>query len=183
MSASGFSVMKKRTGVRKTKYIAYVASTIDGRISLTKKTRPDWTSPEDWRHFQAGLEKANAVVVGSNTYAAAKFRLDKRATFVLTSKVKSVKRVGSVTFVNPRYTSIKELLSTCPVVAIAGGGVVYRTMLEQGLVDELYVTIEPLVFGRGTEMFSDGTKTVRFVLKAIKKLNTRGTVLLHYTKL
>ncbi len=175
--------MKKQMRTRKAKYIAYVAATIDGRISLSEKRRPTWTSPEDWKHFQKGLSQSDAVVVGSNTYAAAKSRLQKRTTFVLTSKVRDIHTEGTVTFVNPAYTPLKRLLSKFSVVAVAGGGAVYRTMLEAKLLDELYVTIEPLVFGRGTQMFSDGSKTRRFQLESVKKLNARGTVLLHYKKI
>lgn len=164
----------------KTHFVAYVATSIDGRISLEKRKLPDWTSTEDWKFFQRELARADAVVVGRNTYLSVASRLQKRTTFVLSSRVKNTLKKGSVTFVNPKSQNLKKLFSAYKTVAIVGGARVYQTMLDNGLLDELYVTIEPLVFGRGIPMFSDGSKTRRFELVSIKKLNTKSTILLHY---
>lgn len=170
-----------RQSLRKTHFIAYVATSIDGRISLEKRKLPDWTSDEDWKFFQRELAKADAVVTGRNTYLSAESRLKKRTTFVLSSRVKNTLKKGTVTFVNPKHQTLKKLFSEYKTVAIVGGARVYQTMLDNGLLDELYVTIEPLVFGRGVSMFSDGSKTKRFELVSVKKLNTKGTILLRYS--
>ncbi len=162
------------------RYIAYVASSIDGRISLTEKSRPTWTSKEDWSFFQKSLSRADAVVVGRNTYEAAASRLKKRNTFVLTSAKEGLGTTGSVTFLNPKRVDLASVLSDYREVAIVGGSRVYQEMLDHGMLDELYVTIEPLVFGRGKPMFEGGTKNARLNLVSVKKLNTKGTLLLHY---
>ncbi len=164
------------------KYIAYVAASIDGRISITKKTKPNWTSKEDWQFFQKALSKAEAVVVGRNTYEVVPERLQKRVTFVLSSKPKTFTRRGTVTFVNPKTVNLKDLFAEYKTVAIIGGGQVYQTMLDLGLINELYVTIEPIILGRGKNMFVGGSKNIPFILKSIKKLNSSGTLLLHYLK-
>ncbi|HEY4527877.1 MAG TPA: dihydrofolate reductase family protein, partial [Candidatus Paceibacterota bacterium] len=65
-------------------------------------------------------------------------------------------------------------------VAVLGGGAVYRFMLESGLLDEIFITVEPLIFGRGKEMFVGGTRTTRVSLLSVKRLNRAGTLLLHY---
>lgn len=175
-------MMKKRTlpRTRKPHYIAYVAASIDGRISLTKNTRPDWTSKEDWEFFQGELARADAVVVGRNTYEATRSRLKKRNTFVFSSRVKDVRRRGPITFVNPDAVDLAELLAGFKRIAIVGGGGVYSMMLERGLMDDIFVTVEPLVFGHGKEMFAGGTRTTRLRLVSVKKLNAAGTLLLHY---
>ncbi|MBP6946008.1 MAG: dihydrofolate reductase [Candidatus Pacebacteria bacterium] len=173
--------MKPKTQpLSKTRFVAYVATSIDGRISLEKRRLPDWTSKEDWKFFQSELAHADAVVVGRNMYLSAQSRLQKRTTFVLSSRVKNTLRKGTVTFVNPACQNLKKLFSVYKTVAIVGGARVYQTMLDSNLLHELYVTIEPLVFGRGVSMFSDGVKTNRFELVSVKKLNTKGTLLLHY---
>lgn len=164
----------------KTKFIAYIATSIDGRISVASKVLPNWTSKEDWEFFQKGLSKADAVVVGRNTYEVARERLQKRNTFVLSSKPKTLTRRGSVTFVNPKKVDLKELFKEYKTVAVIGGGQVYQSMLDFGLLDEMYVTIEPVILGRGPQMFVGGTKNSFLKLQSIKKLNARGTILLHY---
>jgi len=164
----------------KNRYIAFVAASVDGRISLTDKTLPDWTSKEDWNFFQDALSRVDAVVVGRNTYEAAAERLRKRTTFVLSNRLKTLQRRGSITFVNPAYVDLAELLRTYKTVAVCGGGNVYRFMLENNLLDEIYVTIEPLIFGRGKAMFVGGTHTARLHLLLARRLNRTGTLLLHY---
>ncbi len=164
----------------KTRFVAYVASSIDGRISFAARKQPDWTSKEDWKFFQASIAKADAVIVGRNTYLAVKERLDRRRTFVLTSRVRKASDKGSVTFVNPKKVSLKDLFKPFRTVATLGGAGVYQLMLDQGLMDELFVTVEPLIFGRGTPMFDGGKKTSKLKLLSIRKLNKRGTLLLRY---
>ncbi|MBI2459819.1 MAG: dihydrofolate reductase [Parcubacteria group bacterium] len=164
----------------KTRFIAFVAASIDGRISLPEKALPRWTSKEDWQFFQRSLSRADAVVVGRNTYELVAKRLRKRNTFVLSSRSKTLTRRGTVTFVNPANVDLQKLLGKYKNVAVLGGGAVYRFMLENGLLDEIFITVEPLIFGRGKEMFAGGARTTRVNLLAIKRLNRTGTLLLHY---
>ncbi|MEK7537866.1 MAG: dihydrofolate reductase [Patescibacteria group bacterium] len=171
---------RKREPSRRTRFVAFVAASADGRISLTKKTLPDWTSKEDWRFFQNSLAHIDAVIVGRNTYQAAATRLRKRSTFVLSSRLKTVRHRGTVTFVNPAQVDLAELLRPYKTVAVLGGGIVYRTMLESGLLDEIFVTVEPFIFGRGKEMFVGGTQTTQLRLLSVRRLNRSGTILLHY---
>lgn len=63
---------------------------------------------------------------------------------------------------------------------LLGGGAVNGAFLAAGLGDELYVTIEPLLFGRGTPLFGGVELNVSLRLLESKQLNTRGTLLLHY---
>ena len=163
-----------------TRFVAYVATSVDGRISLSKRTPPRWTSREDWKFLERALARVNAVVVGRNTYVAAAKRLRKRDTFVLSSRPTRMVRRGNVTFVNPTKVDLASLLAKYKVVAVLGGSAVYRFMLDRGLLDEMFVTIEPIVFGRGKEMFLGGTRTTRVNLLSVKRLNRTGTLLLHY---
>lgn len=162
------------------RFIAFVAASIDGRISLSSKRLPDWTSKEDWDFFQKSLTRFDAVVVGRNTYEAAAERLRNRNTFVLSHRPRTLLRRGMVTFVNPVAVGLGELLTGYKRVAVLGGGEAYRCMLESKLLDEIFVTIEPFIFGRGKEMFIGGTRTVSAHLLSMRRLNKNGTLLLHY---
>lgn len=159
---------------------AFIAASIDGRISLSSTKKPDWTSQEDWEFFQASLAQMDAVVVGRNTYKAARERLIKRNTFVLTSQIKSSIQKGSVVFVNPKKVKLKDLLKNYKKVAVVGGNEVYRFMLEEGLLDEIYLTLEPYIFGRGKEMFIHCKKNTSLKLVSSTVLNEKGSLLLHY---
>lgn len=172
--------MKQNRKLPSTRFIGFVASSIDGRISLAKKISPDWTSKEDWNFLQKELAKVDAVVVGLNTYKAETDRLNRRNSFVLSDKVKTMKSIGSVTFVNPKNINLKNVLSRYNTVAVLGGNSVYQYMLSKGMLDEIYITVEPLIFGRGKAMFEGGKTTVKVSLLSAKKLNSQGTLLLRY---
>ena len=167
----------------KIKYTAYLAASIDGRIAKNSLSGVDWTSNEDWNFFQGVLKKADAVLVGHNTYKVSEDRLIWRNTVVLTSRVSGLKIKGTVTFLNPKKVDLKKFLQSKEyknVVAI-GGSQIYNFCLQNKMLDELFITIEPYVFTAGVPMFA-GVKFQKnkFILRSIKKLNNRGTILLKY---
>ena len=172
--------MKQKFQSHSRRFVAFVAASADGRISLTSKTLPDWTSKEDQRFFRRALAGFEAFVVGRNTYQAAAANLRKRNTFVFSSQLGRMQKRGTVTFVNPSSVNLVELFRNYQSVAILGGGMVYQAMLEKGLMDEIFVTVEPLVFGRGRAMFVGGRRTIGLRLLSAKRLNQKGTMLLHY---
>ena len=169
--------------VTKTKYVAYVATSIDGRIAKNSLSKVDWTSKEDWNFFQKSLTQSTAVIVGSHTYKNYRESLKKRNTIVLTSKVPAPKIEGSVIFLNPKKSNIKDFVHSKKYkkVAVIGGSKVYDFCLKNKMLDELFVTVEPYVFTTGVPMFSSNIfKKYKFKLQSIKKLNKKGTILLQY---
>ena len=167
----------------KTRFIAFVATSIDGRIAESGKSGTDWTSKEDWNFFQRSLKKFDAVVVGHNTFRVAKDHIKRRNAIVLTSKVHKIKTKGRAVFFNPEKSSLKRFLQSknYKKVAILGGAKVYDFCLRNKMLDELYVTIEPYVFTAGVPMFSGVKfKKYKLLLQSTKKLNKSGTILLHY---
>ena len=165
------------------KFIAFIASSIDGRIAKSHYSGTDWTSKEDWNFFQKSLNKMDAVVVGHNTYKTVVGRLKKRNTLVLTAKIIQPKTKGMVTFFNPRKSDLRRFLQNknYKTIAVLGGAQIYDFCLRHGMIDELFVTIEPYVFTTGIPMFAGNKfKKHNFILKSVKKLNKKGTLLLKY---
>ena len=168
---------------KRIRYSAYVAASIDGRIAQNNLSGTDWTSKEDWNFFKKSLSKADAVIAGHNTYKVAEESLQKRNTIVLTSKLKHLKTIGTVTFFNPKKSSLNKFLQSKNYknVGVVGGPKVYNFCLENKMLDDLFVTIEPYIFSKGVPMFSsDRFKKNRLYLHSIKRLNMGGTLLLHY---
>ncbi len=171
------------TKKRKPKYVAFVASSIDGRIAKNERSGTDWTSKEDWNFFQKSLSKMDAVVVGYNTYKVAEKGLKKRNTVVLTSRVAHLTCKGSVTFFDPKKSDLKRFLESksYKTIGIVGGGGVYAYCLQNEMLNELFVTIEPYIFIAGVPMFiGEAFKKYNFRLRSVKKLNKKGTLLLQY---
>lgn len=162
--------------------IAIAAVTIDGKIALDAGHFSDWTSLEDKDFLHEMLDKSDVVVVGNNTYKTAIGPLSKRNCIVFTASVRtSEHKSDMLTYCNPASSDCIPLLEKYRTVAVLGGTQTYTYFLENDLLDELYITVEPVVFGRGLNLF-ESTKDVlaKFRLESKKSLNEKGTLLLHY---
>lgn len=158
--------------------------TIDGKIALDARSGSTWTSPEDKDFLRDMLDKSDIVVVGNNTYKAAIEPLSKRNCIVFTTSVTTSERKSEkLAYCNPASSDCLSLMQAYETVAVLGGAKTYTYFLENDLLDEIYLTIEPLLFGRGLNLF-ESSKDIgpHFRLKSTKQLNEKGTVLLHYTK-
>lgn len=165
--------------MKKPIYKAYAAITLDGKIAKHKKHFSDWTSKEDKKIFQKELAKADVVIVGINTYVTAKKPLSKRNCIVLTHSVKNtLQKMPNILFCNPKGKHPKEIIKEKGYknIAIIGGSETYGFALEQGMLDELHLTIEPVMFGKGIPLIAREVKDKQFKLQSIRRLNPRGTL-------
>jgi dihydrofolate reductase len=164
---------------------ALAAITLDGKIARHPRHFTDWTSPEDKAVFREHMNSSDVVVAGNNTYKTAEVFLSKRNCIVFTRSVPSAEKLReNLLMLNPEGVSIQESLSAYRTVALIGGTEVYTYFLERGLIDNLYLTVEPLIFGNGLDLFRwEGDATVSFQLESARQLNEAGSLLLQYKKL
>lgn len=171
--------MKK---TRKPTYIGIAAITLDGKIGRNEMHFSNWTSKEDKRFMRALLNKSDVVIVGNSTYKTAVRPLSKRNCIVFTRTVKNVHRKhNNLIYLNPKGTNVKKYVaeSGYKTVAVLGGAQTYSYCLKMGLLNELYLTIEPVLFGTGIPLFSEKINSRKLAIVSIKKLNRTGTVLIH----
>ena len=164
-------------------------SSVNGK--LTKGDNPDiysWTSKEDSKIFFSLIEKHNLIVMGSKTYEAARTIIKLRPNklrMVLTRnrrKYKSDMVKGSLEFTSE---SPKDLIKRLEKqgykeMLLVGGTEINSAFLKNSLVDELHLTIEPILFGRGKDLLLEEELEVSLKLLSIKKLNANGTLHLRY---
>lgn len=181
----------------KPKYIAIAAVTLDGKIAKTKHHMSDWTSQEDKLFMHALLDRSDVVIVGNNTYKTAIKLLSKRNCIVFSkSENRKIGKSDRLLYCNPQRTNVDKLIKKLKYkkIAILGGAQTYSYCLKNNLLDELYLTIEPIVFGKGIGLFEsdsfppplgEGLRErvqYKFKLISVKKLNKTGSMLLHYKK-
>lgn len=170
--------------------IALIAVTsINGK--LTRGDDPDiykWTSKEDAKIFFSLIEKYNLIVMGSKTYEAArniiKLKKDK-LRIVLTRnprKYKSDTVKGSLEFSSESPKDLVRRLESqgYKEILVVGGTEVNTAFLKNSLVDELHLTIEPLIFGKGKNLVLEEEFNLSLRLLDVKKLNKKGTLYLKY---
>lgn len=168
----------------KPRYIALAAVTIDGKIAKNEKHFSNWTSAEDKVFLRKELDCSDVIIVGNNTYKTAIKPLSKRNCIVLTSKVKTVSVENeNLVLLNPKKVNLKTFIKTLgyQTITVLGGAKTYDYCLSKGMLDELFITIEPITFGAGINLFnSDKPSQKKWTLVSTKKLNSSGTILLHY---
>jgi dihydrofolate reductase len=67
-------------------------------------------------------------------------------------------------------------------IGVAGSPTLVRSLLQDGLLDELTLMIHPVVVGRGKRLFKDGDALKRFTLVHSKPTRT-GVLILTYQPL
>ena len=158
------------------------AVSIDGRIAGYSGHTSDWTSKEDKDILHAMLDKSDCVVVGRKTYEIAREPLSKRTCIVFTRS--GNKSDTGVVYFDPAkqdfFAFVKGKGYTS--IAVLGGTEVYTYFLENNLCTDLYLTIEPVVFGMGLPFFKTEKFDMKnFHLQSSQLLNSQGSILLHYT--
>lgn len=162
------------------------AITADGFIGRSVTDRSfDWTSPEDKQFYVSMIKRAGVAVMGSKSFQTFT-RYPKGLKYVIyTSQPEN--------FVNPKPEVIttwatkddpKQVLAQLAKenyseVAICGGSSIYTLFAKSGLIDKMYLTVEPVVFGKGVGLFNQEWEQ-SLQLDSVKNLSTQ-TLLLEYT--
>lgn len=164
------------------KVFIIAAQSADGFIGLDTNHRSlDWRSKADAKFFIERTKEAGVIVMGSATYNTFKIRRNPpgRRLIVMSSHPESIEGEGvEVTSESPVELLERLEREGAHEVAISGGATIYKLFLDNNLVDELYLTIEPVLFGTGIPLFKG---EVRARLSLIENRNlSEDTILLHY---
>lgn len=144
-----------------------------------------WTSPEDARHLRNLIAEHDVLIMGRTTYDMVHPDPEPgRLRLVLTHHPEEYDAkvvAGQLEFVDASVTKLVQQLKRRGYKrALLLGGQVNTQFWNAGLVDEAYLTFEPLIFSQGRNLLQDvsSDKTLRLV--SIGQLNKRGTLLAHY---
>lgn len=172
--------------MEKPKVILIAAMSIDGFIApLKKENEPStvWTSKEDKQFFNQKSREIGTMIMGSRTFETIGRALPDRRSIVMTSRPEKYASYvdKNLIFTNSSPEEVLADLAGNGVkeVALCGGASIYALFLKKGLVDKLFLTVEPQIFGDGIKLFSEEAKH-EFKLLSVKKLNEVGTMLLEY---
>ena len=174
--------------VNKPKVTLIAAMSIDGFIApKDKEILPSttWTSKEDWHFFTKKSKEIGTMILGSKTFETIKKALPERKMIVMTSQPERYANYNDQNLSFSKATA-EEILADlakqgCEAVALCGGSHIYSLFMQKGLIDNMFLTIEPYVFGEGVKLFN-GRSEQKFKLLSQEKLNDSGTLLLEFAK-
>ena len=165
------------------KIILMAAVTLDGKIARNHDHFVDWSSPEDKRLFYAATRRAGVLILGHNTFKTFPSPLPGRLHIVLTTAIEGKENVpGTVEYTGDTPERIVADLTArgYTEAILAGGAQINALFLEAGLVDEMWLTVEPLVFGAGIDLFAGVVFDERATLLSVDRLNEGGTLHMRY---
>jgi dihydrofolate reductase len=167
------------------KISVYLATSINGMISNSRNV-PDWLSQEYGMGFMSICQRTKAVIMGKTTYnilAPDYLPLkDDGSLVVLTHDASMKSAQGNVLFTDKQPSEIVSLLEARghTEAVIIGGTATVDAFMKAGLVDDVILVVEPVLFGKGLPLLKEELER-RLVLLDVKKLN-ENTVQLHYSR-
>ncbi len=136
------------------KVILVMAMSLDGKIARDSNHPADWTGKDDKKKFVEITKRAGAMIMGSKTFDTIGRALPGRKNIVMTRN-KARKSDGNLIFTDKAPDLLlKELAQEgFQEVALIGGSIVNTLFARANLIDEVYVTVVPIFFGRGLSLF------------------------------
>lgn len=140
------------------KVILLMALTLDGRIAKGDSHFVDWSGTEDKKLFVEVTKRARALIMGSKTFDTIGKPLPGRCNIVMT-RMPDHRHSDPPNLIFTAQTPESILLDLSKAgykeVVLAGGTVANSLFARRGLIDEVMVTISPLIFGKGISLFAD----------------------------
>lgn len=132
-----------------------VATTADGFIARDADHLVDWTEPADKEFFHAKTKEIGTVIMGINTYRTLPGPLEGRLNIVMSTSARPEQnRPGLLEFFSGEPKDLLDELSRrgTEEVALSGGGQLDASFFLDNLIDEIYLTVSPLLFGQGLSL-------------------------------
>lgn len=169
------------------KVFIIAALSADGFIARTPgQSTLTWRSKGDGQFFIAKTKEARVVVMGLNTAKTSKRPMPERLNIIYANSREELplwKEFDGWEVTQKDPASLIQELSErgYDQVAICGGSTVYTMFMQAGVVDTLYLTIEPVFFGQGIALFNKELDKKLNLVK-VEKLGEQS-VLLEYNVL
>ncbi len=167
--------------MRKVTY--HVAASLDGYIA-GPGGEVDWLFSDQDYGMDAFLADVDAILIGRKTYElmlAHDLDAYPEAENYVFSRTLSAASYPAVTIVAEDTATFVRGLKRKPGkrIWLVGGGELFRSLLEADVVDEVVVSIHPVLLGRGIALLADHELATRLALVQTAEYET-GLVSLHY---
>lgn len=168
--------------------IAIVVMSLDGCLTKHDTDGPDFASPADQNFFRRTLATFDCALMGGASYRAARERIlanprPNHLRMVLTrtpANYQQDAKPGALEFRSDEPAEALVRLRTRGLqrCALVGGARLITGALTAKLLDQLWITVEPVVFGQGRRLV-EGALNAHFELLGAGSIGP-NTLLLRY---
>ena len=160
----------------------YMHVSINGMIARLDNS--DFSSELARSDFLKTMKKYKVNVIGRNTFKIASksngFPLDGLNIVVTKHKIKLKREWKNVIVTDKKPKDIIKIIESKGYKsAMVAGGKLATSFLKEGLVNEIYLNVEPIVFGKGIPIFTNENFEKNLELLQVKKFS-KNEVRLHY---
>jgi len=157
-----------------------MAITANGFIAKQNGETP-WSN-EEWASFSEKVGEIKNLVIGKKTFeimaAENEFQKIGNPFAVIVSNEKD--NNSNFAFADSPEQALELLKEKgFEQALVAGGGLLNSSFLQKGLIDKIYLDIEPFLFGSGVKLFAENDYEAKLELLSIKQLS-KNTIQLHY---
>jgi dihydrofolate reductase len=160
-----------------------VAMSLDGYIA-GPNGEFDWIVMDPDIDMQAASSKFDTVLMGRKTYEVTRQHGDGTmpgmAVYVFSRTLQQQTCAGVTVSDNPAETLAGLRTKQGKDVWLFGGGALFRSLLDLGLVDSVEVAVVPVLLGGGVPMIPRSAEQRKLILCKSKVYPKTGTVSLEY---
>ncbi len=163
------------------KIILFIASSLDGFIA-GEKGELDWLFTDQDYGYAEFLSSTDCALMGRKTYETAVKLGDSpkegRKWYIFTHT--SEKNKENIKFISDPISFTKKLKQEKGKnIWFIGGSEVISLLMNAGLIDEIILSIHPIILGKGIPLFKNIDKKINLKPVESTKFNT-GLLQLHY---
>ena len=156
------------------KVTLYMAISADGFIAK-KDGDSDWVSPVDTANFEKAIKEHGCIIVGRKTfdqYQGDIYPIDGVTNIVVTSDKALKSDKPNVYFV---AGSVKEIIESIKQkghdkALLIGGGTTNASFLNANAIDDMILSVHPLILGNGIKLFESEEVDIKLELVSETKL-------------
>lgn len=160
--------------------ILFIASSLDGFIAA-KNDDLSWLFTEGEYGYKKLINSVDTLLMGRKTYEIlltfGAWEYSDKNCYVFSNKKIEDKRI--MVSNDPLSITKKLLKENGKDIWLIGGGKLIGSLVNEGLVDEIILSIHPIILGEGTPLFPEIKKWVNLVAKKAEKFDS-GLVQLTY---
>jgi len=162
------------------KVFILAALTADGFIARDSDHMADWTEKEDKQLYVRLTKESGVMIMGSRTFDTIGRALPGRKTIVYTSKPERYQGIENVEATSETPNALVSRLKKegYQSIAICGGTQIYTIFIQANVVTDLYLTLAPVLFGSGMQLFHS-TLDKKLILDSVEKLG-KDSIAAHY---